>query len=266
MSYASVAAEHTDGPQPQADTGLLNLQPTTTELPDVEHKVTLVEPDFKAHPHTVTSETEVHTGPAPEAAPAQPKKAAKKKAAAYKEKAGEYLEEAEEEATHLWAIAKQRLLQPGVLGGLIGLVNVGVLGGLGYALYTHPSLRADYKKLGIAGGAVFALFAGEGAAAEAYRKTDAGKKEEAQARKEGAALYRHAKEIVLRPGVFGGILGLFNLAVLGGVGFVGYRHWHEPKWDRRIVSAVSVGLIGVFAGEGYVAEQYREKELPKHKK
>ncbi|KZO95496.1 hypothetical protein CALVIDRAFT_564554 [Calocera viscosa TUFC12733] len=265
MSYASVAAEHTSGPQPHPDTGLLNLEPTTTALPDVEHKVTLVEPDFKAHPHTVTSETEVHTGPIPDAAPAPKKAAAKKKAAGYKAKAGEYLEEAEEEATHLWGIAKQRLLQPGVLGGLIGLVNVGVLGGLGFVLYRHPNLRTDYKRLGIAGGALVALFAGEGAAAEAYRKTDAGKKEEAQARKEGAALYRHTKEVVLRPSVFGGILGAINIGVLGGVGYAAYAYWHEPKWDRRIVSAVSVGLLGVFAGEGYVAEQYREKELPKHK-
>jgi len=147
----------------------------------------------------------------------------------------------------------------------MGLVNVGVLSGLGYALYTHPRLRTDYKQLSIAGAGILALFAGEGAVAEAYRKTDAGQKEEAKAKKEGAALYRQTKEIVLRPGVFGGILGAINVGIIGGVSYAAYTYWHEPKWDRRIVSAVSVTLLGVFAGEGYVAEQYREKEYPKRK-
>ncbi|EJU04340.1 hypothetical protein DACRYDRAFT_20903 [Dacryopinax primogenitus] len=265
MSYAAVAGEHTDGPQPTADPALLNLQPTATELPDVEKKVTVVDSDFKENPRTETSDKVQKEAAAAAEASAEGKKAAKSKAASYRAQAGEYLEEAEEEAQHLWALAKQRLFQPGVLGGLLGLVNVGLIGGVGYALYTHPHLRHDYRKLSILGTSLLAIGLGEGAVAEAYRKTDAGKKEEAKARKEGAALYRHAKEIVLRPGVFGGILGVINLGVLGGVGYAAYKYFHGPKWDRRIVSAVSVGLIGFLAGEGYIAEQYREKELPKHK-
>ena len=49
-SYAAVAAHHTDGPQPKPDPALLNLEPTVTELPDVDSKVTIVEPGFKEHP------------------------------------------------------------------------------------------------------------------------------------------------------------------------------------------------------------------------
>ena len=48
----------------------------------------------------------------------------------------------------------------------------------------------------------------EGYAAEKYRETPAGQEEERKARAEGAALYRVARENLLRPGVLGGLLGL----------------------------------------------------------
>jgi hypothetical protein len=45
------------------------------------------------------------------------------------------------------------------------------------------------------------------------------------------------------------IRGIVNLAVIGAVGFVSYRHWNQP-WDRRIVSSVAVGLLGLSGLEG----------------
>lgn len=48
-------------------------------------------------------------------------KDAKKKARDLKEKAKHDLDRAEEEGEHLWGIAKEQLLRPGVAGGLVGL-------------------------------------------------------------------------------------------------------------------------------------------------
>ena len=43
-----------------------------------------------------------------------------------------------------------------------------------------------------------------------------------------------------------------NAGILGTVGYFSYANWDRPTWDRRIVSAVSVGLLTLWTGEGYV--------------
>ena len=40
-----------------------------------------------------------------------------------------------------------------------------------------------------------------------------------------------------------------NLAVIGTVGYFSYKNWNQP-WDRRTVSAVTVGLLGLSGLEG----------------
>ena len=57
-------------------------------------------------------------------------------------------------------------------------------------------------------GAAFILLGAEGYAADAYAKTPRGREESRRAKEEGAVLYRHAKETILRPGVLGGAVGL----------------------------------------------------------
>jgi hypothetical protein len=89
--------------------------------------------------------------------------------------------------------------------------------------------------------------------AESYAQTDQGRAEAHRAREEGAYIYRQAKEIILRPGALGGIVGVFNLAVLGTVGYFAYENWDLPRWDRRTVSTVTAGLLGLSLGEGCVA-------------
>ena len=42
-----------------------------------------------------------------------------------------------------------------------------------------------------------------------------------------------------------------NAGILGTVGYFSYTNWDRPTWDRRIVSAVSVGLLTLWTGEGY---------------
>ena len=91
-------------------------------------------------------------------------------------------------------------------------MNVGLLSWAGYQLYTKPHLRQDTRLLATSAAATLTLFGAEGYAAEQYRKTPRGKEEERKAKKEGALLYKHSREVVLRPGVFGGLLGLGELS------------------------------------------------------
>lgn len=90
-----------------------------------------------------------------------------------------------------------------------------------------------------------------------------------------------AKEVILRPGVAGGLAGFgelsdtpchkvapahlaVNVAIIGAVSYLSYKHWNE-RWDNRVVSAVAVGLIGLSGLEGYAGKTYVDKELPKRK-
>ena len=41
-----------------------------------------------------------------------------------------------------------------------------------------------------------------------------------------------------------------NTAIVGTVGYLSYKHWKAPYWDRKVVSAVSVGLLTLWTGEG----------------
>lgn len=87
--------------------------------------------------------------------------------------------------------------------------------------------------------------------AEAYLQTDAGKASQKRAKEEGSELYTHSKNIILRPGVLGGLVGVFNVGILGGVGYWSYINWDRPyAWDRRQVSAVGIAIATLFAGEG----------------
>lgn len=86
-------------------------------------------------------------------------------------------------------------------------MNIGVIGGLGYLFYTTPEYRGDYKVIGSSVVGTLLLLGAEGSMAEAYLQTEEGQREKRRAQEEGSALYRQSKEVVLRPGVFGGILG-----------------------------------------------------------
>jgi hypothetical protein len=87
--------------------------------------------------------------------------------------------------------------------------------------------------------------------AESYLSTPESKQEAERAKREGSKFYMQTKEVVLRPQVAGGLVGAFNLAVLSTVGYFSYKHWNHP-WDRNVVSAVTVGLLGLSGLEGYV--------------
>lgn len=87
-------------------------------------------------------------------------------------------------------------------------MNLALLGTAGYQFYTRPEIRTDTRIVGGTLAGALVLFGAEGWLAEAYAETDAGQREAARAKEEGAAVWRHTKEVVLRPGVFGGLIGI----------------------------------------------------------
>jgi len=188
---------------------------------------------------------------------------ADKKAKDLKKKAKNELAQAESIIGPYWEKTKDIVLRPGTLGGLIGVVNVGLLSTLGYFAYTRKDQPWDKRIVGGAVAGTLALFSAEGYVTESYLQTEDGKQEAERAKKEGSKLYLQAKEVVLRPGVAGGLVGAVNVAVISTVGYFSYKHWNQP-WDRRVVSAVSVALLGLSGLEGWAGKVYKDKELPKH--
>ncbi|CCO26396.1 hypothetical protein RSOLAG1IB_03573 [Rhizoctonia solani AG-1 IB] len=268
MSYADVARQNAGDPseQPRPDPNLLTTEQDVSggSLPDITRGVNVAPSDFKSNPHTVTSETTpAHQGDSDDEGSGNRPGSAKRRAA--KDRARDTLHNAEEEGLYLWEQFKERVLRPSTAGGILGVINVGLLAFVGRELYTKPHLRSDTRTLGITAAAAVALLGAEGALADAYVKTPSGQKEKERTKKEGAALYRHSREVVLRPGVLGGLVGALNLSILGGVGYAAYLNWDKPRWDRRTVSAISASLLTLALGEGYLGEKYAEKEYPKRK-
>ncbi|GAA5889195.1 hypothetical protein JCM5296_005831 [Sporobolomyces johnsonii] len=83
-------------------------------------------------------------------------------------------------------------------------------------------------------------------------------KKASEVEKEGRAL---AKQY---PYAASGVVGLVNLALIAVPAYFAYAHWHEPRWDRRIVSAVGVGLASIFGAESALGWwEYKQKKARK---
>ncbi|OCF33686.1 hypothetical protein I317_02494 [Kwoniella heveanensis CBS 569] len=190
-------------------------------------------------------------------------KDAEKKGKELSKKAQNELHKAESALGPYWDKTKDVVLRPGTLGGLMGVVNVGILGTLGYFAYTRKDQPWDRRIVGGAVAGTLALFGAEGYVAESYLQTPEGREEAERAKAEGSKFYLQAKEVILRPQVAGGLVGAVNVAILGALGYFSYKNWNQP-WDRRTVSAISVGLLGLSGLEGYAGKVYKDKELPKH--
>lgn len=88
------------------------------------------------------------------------------------------------------------------------VVNLALIGTAGYQFYTRPEIRTDRKVVGGTLAGALVLFGAEGWLAEAYAQTENGQREAQRAREEGSAVWRHTREVVLRPGVLSGLLGI----------------------------------------------------------
>lgn len=252
MSYASVAAH--DAPssseQPRPDPAFLTTERSSpSSVIDDTSKVNIVSSDSKENPATCTSEIHV-----PENIDDDLGDSGRK---AVKGKRNRHLQEAQAEGIYLWKITKNYLFRPGVAGGIISLVNVGLLSSAGYLFYTKPSLRRNFTAISSAAAGALFLIGTEGYAAEKYRQTPIGRQEERRAREEGSVIYKQLREHVFRPSVLGGFVGLVNTAILGAVGYYSYANWHKSRWNRDIVTVVAFGLLTLWGGEGYLAERYR---------
>jgi len=257
MSYASVAAHNAPPPseQPQPDTSLLNTSPPKhPNLADDAAKVNIVAPDFKEEPHTYTSEKNIIIEDVEDSDSRLPTT----DGSHAHRKAKKRTQEVEAEGLYLWESAKNYLIRPGVAGGLIGLVNIGLLASVGRTFYLRPHLRRDATAISLTIATSLALVSAEGFAAEKYRQTAQGQEEERKARKEGALIFRHLHDQIMRPGVLGGLLGLMNATVLGTLGYFSYVNW-DKAWNRRTISTISVGLLTLWSGEGFVAEWYSQR-------
>jgi len=51
-----------------------------------------------------------------------------------------------------------------------------------------------------------------------------------------------------------------NLLLVAVPSYYAYKNWHLPRWDRRIVSAVAVGLAGIFSLESTLGYFEYQKE------
>ncbi|KJA29075.1 hypothetical protein HYPSUDRAFT_33597 [Hypholoma sublateritium FD-334 SS-4] len=254
MSYASVAANNAPPleEQPHPDPALLNATPPhhSAILNDTS-KVTLVPPEFKEQLQSSTP---------PSVADFQFDSSSETRHFNnnYSGDKASRQEPSQERPGHsaFFELTKHYLFHPAVAGGLIGLVNIGLLASVGRIFYLRPQLRRDTVAISSAIAATVALVSAESFAYEKYRRTPHGQAEERRVKKEGALIYRRLREQILRPGVLGGFVGLVNAAVLGAVGYISFQNWNRT-WDKRTVSAVSLGLLTLWGGEGFIAEKYQ---------
>ncbi|KAG8814508.1 hypothetical protein FRC17_001100 [Serendipita sp. 399] len=301
MSYAQVASHNAPPPsqQPHADLGLLNTDRGVEHPPpDVDMaKVTVVSHDFKEHPVTETTLVVEHsetssdedTGQATAVPPLSTwtlincnagnvpgnvpgnvsgnvPGSRKHKSRSTKERQRKRQVRRVERKFEGWVDwTKDKLFQPAVAGGVFAVVNIGVLGTIGYHVYKRPTLitepRLNARPLAYTSAGLIGLFTLESLAANAYLETAQGQEELRRAEEEGHLLYNKTKEVVLRPKVAGGILGAANLAVLSALGYGVYVHWDSHVLTRRNVSYISIGLITWFSLQGWAVEKYYQEDI-----
>lgn len=57
---------------------------------------------------------------------------------------------------------------------------------------------------------------------------------------------------VQKPEVWGTMLGVANLAVVGGLAYFTYANWGRARWDRRVVTGTVIAASAWFGLQGYV--------------
>lgn len=61
--------------------------------------------------------------------------------------------------------------------------------------------------------------------------------------------WEKTKDVVLRPGTLGGLMGVVNVGILGTLGYYAYTR-RDQRWDQRIVGGAVAGTLALFGAEG----------------
>nr|ODN89923.1 hypothetical protein L203_01840 [Cryptococcus depauperatus CBS 7841] len=278
MSYASVTSQNIPfGELPKPDPNLAenpshSEAAVAPEMPNSSELPTLVELHPPAEPEpSVSAVAPKPLSPPPKSSVQLPESGAewekkkvkeeqdiKKKTREFKKEARNEINKGEDALGPYWEKTKDVVLRPGTLGGLLGIVNVGILSTASYFAYVKRNQPWDQRMVGGAVAGTLALFGAESYLAESYLQTPEGRAEADRAKAEGSKLYLHAKEVILRPQVAGGLVGAINVAILGTVGYMSYKNWNRP-WDRQVMGAVAAGLVGLSGIEGYFGKRYVDK-------
>lgn len=64
-----------------------------------------------------------------------------------------------------------------------------------------------------------------------------------------APYWEKTKDVVLRPGTLGGLLGVVNVGILGTIGYFAYTKRNQ-RWDNRIVGGTIASTLALFGAEG----------------
>jgi len=232
MSYASVTSRNAPADQPLPDPALLNTTKSTASgVADDTAKVGVVSPNFKQNPATTTSTYQPPRYDDEESDSSPHRRTAKNKA-----KAKKVARDAEKEAIHWSAVAKELVLRPPVAGGLVGVVNLGLIGYTGYKFYTEPHLRHDHTFVTstIAGAAV--ILGVEGYGAQTF----------APVREEEDVLIQYVRQ---NPNATRALFTALNVGIMGGAGYLAYSKWN--RWDQRTFATLIAGLASFGLGESY---------------
>lgn len=97
-------------------------------------------------------------------------------------------------------------------------------------------------------------------------------KVEKEAKKDAKKIQKKASEVEKEgrklaseyPYAASGIVGAINVALIAVPAFYAYQNWNKPHWDRRIVSAVAVGLTAAFGAESALGWfEYKQGHTPR---
>ncbi|GAA5896130.1 uncharacterized protein JCM6883_001724 [Sporobolomyces salmoneus] len=90
------------------------------------------------------------------------------------------------------------------------------------------------------------------------------KKDAKKVQKKAGEIEREGRDLARRyPYAATGIVGLVNATLIAVPAYYAYKNWHYPRWDRRIVSAVAVGLTAAFGAESALGWfEYKEGHRP----
>ncbi|BGP25885.1 proteophosphoglycan ppg1 [Rhodotorula toruloides] len=88
-----------------------------------------------------------------------------------------------------------------------------------------------------------------------------GKKDAEKLKRKASEVEREGRALAKKyPNAATGLVGLTNALLIAIPTYFAVKHWHQPRWDRRVVSLVTVGLGSIFAAEGALGWFEYDKE------